>query len=190
MTDKNQAAMLIKSLEKISSEIRSQILLRGIIELVTLLVGGLTVLFILDIMAHFPYPIRLILFFGGAGYAMYRFISGPLKKFKKDISPEEVSLLVEKEFPEFRSRVISTLQFNKDMPKANISFELIGGMMKQTFSMVKNVTLGKIIDKSWQKENIHDFRRHSVHWSCAGWSHAKFIQVVPAAFGDAGQLSN
>ena len=70
MTESNQASLLIKDLEKLAAEIRSQILVKGLLELVTLVAGGLMILFVLDVMTHFPYPVRLVIFFGGLIYAI------------------------------------------------------------------------------------------------------------------------
>ncbi len=153
MTDKNQTASLLKQLDQIGNQIKSQILLKGILELTAVILTGIMVLFVLDVLAHFPYVVRLLILFGGLGYVGYRFANGALKRYKQELTPEQVSLMVEKEFPQFRSRMISTLQFDKAPPKSNMSLELIGGMVSQTFSLLKNVTLTKVIDRSWQKKS-------------------------------------
>ncbi|NQZ59401.1 MAG: DUF4175 family protein [Lentisphaeraceae bacterium] len=152
MTDNTQIRSIIKKLETLAAEMRLQSLTKEALKVLTIILAGIMTFFVLDLLADFPYLIRLLLFVGGVGYAIYNFIKGPLHKYKKDISAEEVSLIVEDHFPEFRSRLISTLQFDQTLPKGNVSIELIGGMMKQTFSMVKEVSFGSIVDQSWKKE--------------------------------------
>jgi hypothetical protein len=152
MTDNNQIRSIIQKLEKLAAEIRLQSLTKEALKLITIIMAGIMGFFVLDVLAHFPYIIRLVLFIGGMNYAFYRFIKGPLHNYKKELSAEEVSLIVEDHFPEFRSRLISTLQFGNSLPGANMSIDLIGGMMKQTFNMVKDVSFGKVVDQTWKKE--------------------------------------
>ena len=157
MSDKNKANELVKSLEKISSDIKGQALMRGVLKVTIAVLAGICLMFLLDIAVHFPYVIRLLLLIGGVGYAVYWFNRNPWKQYKHEITTEKVSLMVEDKFPEFKSRVISTIQFNRALPKTNISLPMVGGMMKQTFAMVKKVTLGDVVDKSWQKKTYMSF---------------------------------
>ena len=152
MTDNNQVRSIIQKLEKVATEIRLQTLTKEALKLITILMAGVMTFFVLDVLAHFPYVLRLLIFFGGAGFCIHKFVKGPLADYKKEMTPQEVSLVVEDHFPEFRSRLISTLQFDNSMPKANMSVELIGGMMKQTFNMVKEVSFGNVVDQSWKKD--------------------------------------
>lgn len=157
MSDTNKANDLVKHLEKIASEIKSQELLKGILTVTIAVLVGICAMFLLDVMVHFPYAIRLIVLLGGIAYGIYWFIKNPWNKYSKEINTEKVSLMVEDKFPEFRSRMISTVQFNRALPKNNISLQMIGGMMKQTFSMVKNVTMDAVVDKGWQKKTYLSF---------------------------------
>jgi len=157
MSDENRTKDLIAKLECLSLELRSQILHKAVLQLVIFLSGGLMLMFVLDLLVHFPYMLRLMIIFVGAGSILRCFIRGPYKKYKEEITAEKVSLLIEKEFPEFRSRLISTLQFNSTVPGRNVSVELIDGMNEQTFRMIKQVSLGKIVDRTWKKKTYRNF---------------------------------
>ena len=157
MSNTNKANDLVKHLEKIATEIKSQELLKGILTVSVAVLVGVCVMFLLDIMVHFPYVIRLLVLISGIAYGIYWFMKNPWKKYSKEINTEKVSLMVEDKFPEFRSRMISTVQFNRALPKNNISLQMVGGMMKQTFSMVKTVTMDAVIDKAWQKKTYMSF---------------------------------
>ncbi|MCM8533263.1 MAG: hypothetical protein NE330_18990 [Lentisphaeraceae bacterium] len=154
MTESTKASELINELDKLGAEIRFQNLLEGMVRLLYWSIFAIVLLFALDYLVHFPYAIRLIAFVGGLGYAGYWFIVNPWKQFNRQLTTEEVSLLVEDRYPEFRSRVISTLQFNRNLPKTNMSLELVSKMMHQTFSMTKDKALSAIVDKTWQKKNF------------------------------------
>ncbi len=157
MSNKNKANDLVKHLEKIASEIKSQELLKGILTVAVAVLFGICAMFLLDVMVHFPYAIRILILIAGIAYGVFWFVKNPWKKYSKDVTTEKVSLLVEDKYPEFRSRMISTIQFNRALPKNNISLQMVGGMMKQTFSMVKNVTMGNVVDKTWQKKTYMSF---------------------------------
>ena len=157
MSDTNKANDLVKHLEKIASEIKSQELLRGILTIAVAVLFGICAMFLLDIMVHFPYAIRILILLAGIAYGVYWFVKNPWKRYSKDVTTEKVSLLVEEKYPEFRSRMISTIQFNRALPKNNISLQMVGGMMKQTFTMVKDVTMGSVVDKTWQKKTFLSF---------------------------------
>ena len=157
MSNTNKANDLVKHLEKIAAEIKSQELLKGILTIVVALLIGICAMFLLDIMVHFPYAIRILLLISGIAYGVYWFIKNPWQRYTKEITTEKVSLMLEDKFPEFKSRMISTIQFNRALPKNNISLQMVGGMMKQTFNMVKDVTLGTVVDKKWQKKTYMSF---------------------------------
>ena len=157
MSNTNKANDLVKHLEKIASEMKSQELRKGILTISVALLSGICVMFLLDIMVHFPYAVRILILAAGIAYGVYWFVKNPWKKYSKELTSEKVSLLVEEKYPEFRSRMISTIQFNRALPKNNISLQMVGGMMKQTFAMVKNVSLGNVIDKSWHKKTYLSF---------------------------------
>jgi len=157
MSNTNKANDLVKHLEKIASEIKSQELLKGILKVSVAILFGICAMFLLDIMVHFPYAIRILVLLAGIAYGAYWFIKNPWNKYSKEVTTEKVSLLVEEKYPEFRSRMISTIQFNRALPKNNISLPMVGGMMKQTFSLVKNISMGNVVDKSWQKKTYMSF---------------------------------
>jgi hypothetical protein len=154
MSENNNANDLVKKLDELGGEVRTQLLLHGLVKIVALTLFALGLFYVMDVLFHFPYIIRLILTFGGIAYGVYWFLDGPLQRYRVRLSTEKVSLMVEKSFPQFRSRVISTLQFSKSIPGSNTSMQLISGMMKQTFSMAKEVPMETIVDKSWQKKNF------------------------------------
>ena len=157
MSDKNKANELVKNLEKIASDIKGQALMKGVLKVAVAVLFCISAMFLLDIAVHFPYIIRIILVVAGISYAVYWFIKNPWQQYSREITTEKVSLMVEDKFPEFRSRVISTIQFNRALPKSNISLPMVGGMMKQTFAMVKNVAMSDVIDKTWQKKTYLSF---------------------------------
>ena len=157
MSNTNKANDLVKHLEKIASEIKSQELLKGVLTVAVALLVGVCAMFLLDIAVHFPYAIRILVLISGISYGAYWFVKNPWKKYSKEINTEKVSLMVEEKFPEFRSRMISTVQFNRALPKNNISLQMVGGMMKQTFSMVKSITMDSVVDKGWQKKTVLSF---------------------------------
>ena len=86
MTDNNQVRSIIQKLEKVATEIRLQTLTKEALKLITILMAGVMTFFVLDVLAHFPYVLRLLIFFGGAGFCIHKFVKGPLADYKRNDS--------------------------------------------------------------------------------------------------------
>ena len=151
----NETDQLESRLQSLGGSIRKQYLLEGFLRLAGFVLFGLVFLYILDYITHMPFVVRLCILIGGliAGGVWFR--KNFFKKYQKELSVEEVGLLVEKSNPNLQSRMISTLQFQASNEiKPGTSENLVEGMVNQTFQMIRDVQWTNAIDKKWVKKTM------------------------------------
>jgi hypothetical protein len=135
---------------------RRQFLYEGLAAAAGFFLAGLWFFFLLDYLTQVPYPVRLVLFFGGAGYGWYWFRRNFWGLYARAENAETVAQLLEHEQPELQSRLISTLQFQrqKDLPDG-VSANLVDGLVTQTFTRyVDTLKYGNLIDRTWRKRRL------------------------------------
>lgn len=143
---------LESQLTKASAQLSTSHLKEGLLLFFTSASAFLFLLFLIDFLTHIPYVVRLIFWLGALGYGVYWFIQNPLKRSKEKLDAEAASLWVEKENPELRSRLISTLQFNKiDQNTTKMSTELIKGTIEQAFSQLGSIVIGNAFKRKLPK---------------------------------------
>lgn len=139
---------LTRELKDLAQLIKRQNGMAAIAEILAYFLFGLASFFVLDYLGHFPLFMRLFVLIIGLVCLFYFFKKKHLNKCTKTFSEEEVSLMLEDKFPEFRSRAISTLQFSNESQTGMMSAQLIEGMKEQTFSLAEERDFKLIIDKS------------------------------------------
>lgn len=152
VTKRQETVALEKALMILGKRIRLQHLYRGLLQLAYTGLAALFVFFLIDWLTKMPYPIRILILLGGIGYGAFWFIRGPLARSRKPFDPEEIGLLVERQFPELHSRMISTLQLQaKDELSDEVSEDLVEGMLDQTFDQLPNIKMDALVDTDWMK---------------------------------------
>lgn len=144
-------------LESLSKKLRQQLLIKATFEGVAYFLFGLVIFFILDRFGDFPMVFRIIILLSGIVSILFYLKSKYWLNYTYPYSKEEVSLLVEEKFPEFRSRLISTLQFSKNKPGKMVSADLVDGMMNQTFDMYGDYDFSEIVDAEALKKMLKTF---------------------------------
>ncbi|MDD7986033.1 hypothetical protein PQO01_13865 [Lentisphaera marina] len=144
-------------LESLSKKLRQQVLIKAVFEGAAYFLFGLVAFFILDRFGDFPMAFRIIVLLSGIGCLLYYLKTKYWLNYTSPYSREEVSLLVEKKFPQFRSRLISTLQFSKNKPGKMVSADLVDGMMDQTFDMYGDYNFSEVIDTEALKKVLKVF---------------------------------
>lgn len=142
-------------LQSLGASIRNQYLIEGFLRLSGYILLGLVFLFVLDYLTHMPFLVRLCILFAGIVASIIWFTKNFIKKYKVQLSTEEVGLLVEKSNPHLQSRMISTLQFQATSEiKPGTSENLVEGLVNQTFQMINEVKWTNAIDKKWVKKTM------------------------------------
>ncbi len=154
MSKRNETEQLERRLASLGGKIRLQYLVEGFFRVVGIFLLGLVAFYLIDYLTRVPFEIRLVALVSGLAYGLYWFNKKFVSKYRKTLSTEEVSLLVERANPDLKSRMISTLQFEERGVNQGTSKQLVDGLIGQTFEMVKTVSWGSVIDKTWIKPTM------------------------------------
>lgn len=135
-------------LERLRNRLRRLFAIYGALRLLASLGLALAALYLLDRSLALPAGMRLLLLLVtscGIGYLVHRHLVRPLLR---RIRPEDVACAVEKRFPEFDGRLISTLELEGQalVPDRNISVELVEVLRQETGSIRSGVKLDAIFD--------------------------------------------
>ena len=136
---------LRRKLHRLRGHLRRLILLAGASRVVLAVAGVLAVCLLLDWSAKLDTPGRVVLLGAAAGltvYALWRFLVSPLCVRLGD---EELSLVVERRFPDLGDRLISTVQFARTADVAPLSREMVGQLQHDTLERTAPLNFGDVV---------------------------------------------
>lgn len=124
-----------RKLRRLRGRLRELIVLSGLSRMVLAATAALAVALALDRAAKFDAPGRLLLLLataGAFGYAVYRFLLLPLAVRLRE---EQLALLVERQHPELRDRLISTVELTRLPDPAPLSRAMVQRLATDTARM-------------------------------------------------------
>ncbi|NRA39576.1 MAG: hypothetical protein HRU15_15655, partial [Planctomycetes bacterium] len=149
-TDKLEHLLL-----RIGKSIQKQIAQRGYMILLVTALSALFALFLVDFLGDIPWYIRIPLTAAALIYGLMWLNANYLRKARIPLSAQEVSLKVEKAYPDLQSRMISTLQFQEMRNLGQgVSENLAEGMVDQAFDQVSGIHMHSIVDSSWKTKQL------------------------------------
>ena len=152
MKSRPETMTLLKKLVDVGRAAKRQQLLEGYMYTLTIALMVFLGFYALDYLTKIPYPIRLLFLLGGVSYTVYFIKTKYIQKYKEVVVPEDVSLEIEEAYPDLKSSLISTLQFEQknQLPKG-MSPNLIKGMVDRFYKNLSGFDFNIIIDRRWLK---------------------------------------
>lgn len=135
-------------LERLGGRIRSLVVLYGALDVVGLVAGAVAVAFLLDRWLSLPAGVRVVFFallVGGTAWLLVRKVVLPLRR---RLTAEDAAVAVERRFPEFDGRLLSTLELEGASVGAdrNVSLELVERLRSETAGVVDRVSFRGIFE--------------------------------------------
>lgn len=133
--------------------LRRDVLYRGLAHWGGILLYALAGFFAFDYLLRIPYPVRFLMVVAGVAYLAREFLRQSYRPYKREVTADEVALLLERAHPELESRLISALQFQRLIViPAGVSENLVEGVVEQAYAQAKKLDVWALLDRSWLRK--------------------------------------
>lgn len=137
-------------LEAVRSHVRRLFLIEGALRVFATLAVGLICLFLMDYFLRLPLAVRGLLEIGFAVYmvkTLYLHLYYPLTR---EITEDDIAIVVERRFPDLKERLISTLQLNRALERDSAegvkpNQAMVAALSEETLSVARDINFMEAI---------------------------------------------